>query len=242
MLTASECTSLLRLAAVASDDVSRVLIAKVKVALRMKQFERLINSGKHFGILTAYGPFSKNENKRRQTKLLQELQKRGYRNIEPLTGSWEGVSEHSVLVPNMAFDDLVELGKEFDQDSVIYKDPSGVVGMYYPKDDKAEFAVKDDGDIAAKWEADEKLYSKSRNVSFEFGFLWGQKVPWNGSSPYTRKGLTRLLETGKLTPPKSEKGGKPEGDHTYEDYVADKKQEGGPVMKKDEWEARYGDR
>ena len=202
IMTASDKTALVRLAASLpkGDTNRRVILSRLKVALRLKQFEALMGMGKKFGVLSAYGPGSKNENQQRNGDLFRELQSRGYRKIIPLRGSWEGVAEKSVLVPNMNWNDLLDLGAMFQQDSVIYKDPSGVVGMYYQKDGKAEFAVDGGGAIAATWDANKEHYSKARGISFEFGFLWGQKVPWNGSSPYTRRGLTRLLESGQLTP------------------------------------------
>lgn len=202
ILTAADQSALVRLAASLpkGDKNRRVILSRLKVALRLKQFEALIKMGQRFGILSAYGPGKKSENKLRNVDLFKELQTRGYKKIIPLRGKWEGVPEKSVLVPGMSFQDLIELGKKFDQDSVIYKDPSGVIGMYYQKDGEAEFAVADDGTIAATWDANKEHYSKARGMSFEFGFLWGQRVPWNGTSPYTRKGLTRLLESGQLTP------------------------------------------
>ncbi len=202
IMTAADQSALIRLAASLpkGDESRRVILSRLKVALRLRQFEALMSMGKKFGVLSAYGPGSKNENQRRNGQLFSELQKRGYRKIFPLRGSWEGVAEKSVLVPGMKWQDLLDLGAMFTQDSVIYKDPSGVVGMYYQKDRTAEFAVADDGSIAAVWDANSEHYSKARGISFEFGFLWGQKVPWNGSTPYTRRGVTRLLESGQLTP------------------------------------------
>ena len=202
IMTASNQSALTRLAAALpkGDTSRRVILARLKIALRLKQFESLMGMGKKFGVLSAYGSESKNENQRRNGELFQELQKRGYRKIIPLRGSWQGVAEKSVLVPGMKWQDLLDLGSKYDQDSVIYKHPSGVVGMYYQKDGEAEFAVDDDGSMAATWDANKEHYSKARGISFEFGFLWGQKVPWNGSSPYTRKGLNRLLERGQLSP------------------------------------------
>ena len=200
-LIATNKTLLVRLAAALpkGDPSRRVLLARLKVALRLKQFGALMGMGKEFGVLSAYGPGSKNENQERNGQLFGLLQSLGHRKIYPLRGSWQGIAEKSVLVPNMKFKDVVTLGREFDQDSVIYKHSSGVIGMYYLKDGTAEFAVEKDGNLAASWEANKSLYSKARGISFEFGFLWGQKVPWNGTTPYTKKGLTRLLESGQLS-------------------------------------------
>jgi|SaaInlV_100m_DNA_2_1039680.scaffolds.fasta_scaffold05122_6 hypothetical protein len=201
IMNAADQSALIRLAAALpkGDESRRVLLSRIKIALRLRQFEALMGMGKRFGVLSAYGPGSKNENQQRNGQLFGHLQSLGYRKIHPLRGSWQGVAEKSVLVPNMTFKDVVKLGRDFDQDSVIYKHPSGVIGMYYLKDGTAEFAVEEDGNLAAAWEANKSLYSKARGISFEFGFLWGQKVPWNGTTPYTKKGLTRLLESGQLS-------------------------------------------
>lgn len=198
-LTAHARKSLLRVAASlpVGNPARRYILGSLKVALRLKQMEGMMKLGRSFGILSAYGTGSKKENQKRNGELYAQLQKMGYR-IHPLKGSWEGVSEKSVLVPKMKFRDLVRLGREFDQISVIYKDKSGVLGMYYLQSNEVEFAVHEDGAIAAAWEANKDLYSKARGISFEFGFLWGQKLPWNGSTPYTRRGLTKVLESGQL--------------------------------------------
>jgi hypothetical protein len=199
-LTAGDRKTLLKMAASlpVGNTARRYILSRLKVALRLKQMEKMMGLGKAFGVLSAYGKGSKKENKTRHGELYAQLQRMGYR-THPLKGSWEGMAEKSVLVPNMKFKDLVRLGREFDQVSVIYKDKSGVIGMYYLRSNEVEFAVREDGSIAAAWEANKELYSKARGLSFEFGFLWGQKIPWNGSSPYTRKGLTKLLEKGQLS-------------------------------------------
>jgi hypothetical protein len=163
-----------------------------KVSLRLRQLQHFLSAGKQFGVLSAYGPKSKSENQARNGILVGELQKRGY-NFHPLKGSWEGTAEKSVLVPNMSFTDLIELGRKFKQDSVIYKDPSGVVGMYFLKENKVTFAADEKASIAVEMAVGDALYSKARGISFEFGFLWGQQQPWNGTTPYTMRGLTRSL-------------------------------------------------
>lgn len=163
-----------------------------KEALKLKELQSLMRAGKQFGVMSAYGPFPKSVNQTRNGELIGELQSRGYK-FHPLKGSWEGVSEKSVLVPNMKFSDLVELGRRFNQDSVIYKDPSGVIGMYFLKEGTVTFAVNEEGSAAVQMSADKELYSKARGISFEFGFMWGVKRPWNGSSPYTVNGLVKAL-------------------------------------------------
>lgn len=203
LVTASDRSAMVRLAAslpVGSAERRTILsyivrsAGTVRVALRLRELQHLLEAGRQFGVLSAYGPFPKSVNQTRNGELVGELQSRGYRQSHPLKGSWEGVAEKSVIVPGMAFTDLVELGRRFNQDSVIYKDPSGVIGMYFLKEGKVTFAVDETGSMAVQMAVGDKLYSKARGISFEFGFVWGQKQPWNGSSPYTVRGLTRALE------------------------------------------------
>lgn len=173
-------------------------LAFEKEALRQNQFRKMLGIGSQFGILTAYlGPNSKSENKNLNTDLVVDLQTRGYR-FTPLKSKWEGVRENSYLVPNMDFRDAIELGKKYGQQAVIYKDPSGVLGVYYPAEKVVEVAVKPDGDIAAELSRDPDLYSKSRGLSFSFGVLWGQKIPWSLSRPVVKADVEGWLGDGSL--------------------------------------------
>jgi len=187
-----------------------------KVALRIQQMKKMLSKGKHFAVLTPYGGSkkrSKNENKQRLSKFMRALQKMGYK-TENIKSKWEGVGENSVLVPNMTLADAIKIGKEFEQDAIIYKDPSGTLGMYYTKNDTAEIAVKPEGDIAVELSKDPDLYSKARGISFSFGVLWGQKVPWDGRKPIKRKDVEKWVEEGAVDP----KGDKSKGP-TFQDFL-----------------------
>ena len=168
-----------------------------KRAIRIKDFQRMLAMPGEFGILTAYGPFSKSQNKDRQTELLKDLQKSGYR-FEWMKGSWEGVRENSLFVKGMDHEDLFDLGRKYNQDSVIHKNKSGVVGMYYLKEGAVEIAVKSDASIAGEIAVGEDLYSKGRGTSFSFDFLWGQKMPWDGHSAVDKNQVMDWIKSGKL--------------------------------------------
>jgi len=175
-------------------DILRLLQAdQSKIALRLKEMQKLLSKGHQFGVLSAYGPMSKSQNKQRNVQLHRDLAKRGYNKVETLRGKWEGVSEKSVLVPGIAWKDLLKLGKKYDQDAVIYKSPDGVIGMYYQKAGKAEFAMKPDGDMAVALSTGKDLYSKARGISFEFGVLWGQGVPWDRSTPFSKEDVRQMV-------------------------------------------------
>ena len=169
-------------------------VAQEKTALKIRTLQKLLSRGGAFGVISAYTTVSKSENQKRHGMLMADLQKLGHRPTT-LKGSWEGVTEKSLLIPRMRPEDLFKLGRKYEQDAVIYKSKDGVIGMYYTKGaPRAEVAVDPKGEAAVAIANDPSLYSKARGVSFQFEFLWGQEVPWNGSSPISRKQLRQLVK------------------------------------------------
>lgn len=170
---------------------------QVRVALRLSNLSKLMEKGNRFGVLAAYQPQSKSKNKDAHEELLKLLRAKGYK-PELLRGKWEGVAEQSLLVPNMKWADLLELGRKFEQISVIYKSEDNIIGMYYLKQNYAEVAIDmDTFEGAIKLSPDKKeLWSKSRGISFEFDFAWGKHVPWDGNKPLQRDKVTQLAESG----------------------------------------------
>lgn len=183
------------------------------IAIKVKQFQRMIDMPGEFGILTAYGPGTKSQNKASQMDLIKDLQKMGYK-FDHLGGKWEGITEKSLMVPNIKATDLFALGKKYDQISVIHKNKSGVVGMYYPKEGKVEVAIKPDASVAAEISKGNKEWSKSRGNSFSFDFLWGQKLPWDGHSTVSKDQVKKWIADGDLKPTNSDgsEAKPPEGD------------------------------
>jgi hypothetical protein len=209
-----------------------------KLALKQKQFMRMMEQGGNFGVMSAYGPHSKSENQKRHGQLMADLQKMGYRPT-PLRGSWEGVAEKSMLIPNMKPEHLFELGKKYDQQSVIYKSKEGVVGMYYPKKGVAEVAMDPKGDPQFDLAQDKSEYSKTRNWSFSLGFAWGKEIPWNGKTPLGQKDVAKALGTEAPTEGKKDSDHKP-GDiwQTAQGNWRSKNQKGEARSFKDKGEAR----
>ena len=91
----------------------------------------------------------------------------------------------------MDFSDAIDLGIKYGQEAVIYKDPSGTLGVYYPQARVVEIAAKPSGDLAADIATDKSLYSKARGLSFSFGVPWGQKIPWDDRK-IAREGLQKI--------------------------------------------------
>lgn len=179
-------------------------IAFEKRALRKKQLQKLMEQGGTFGVMSAYQPGSKKQNKDRHGQLVADLQRLGYR-PETLRGSWEGVTEQSLLVRDIKPQDLFELGRKYNQDAVIHKSKDGVLGMYHTKGaPRAEIAVDPKGDPAFQSSSAKDLYSKSRGLSFEFGFLWGENLPWDGKQPVTRKQMRTFVQERAQSKPESD--------------------------------------
>ncbi len=167
-----------------------------RMALRQRTLIHLMSQKGTFGIISAYTSGSKSENQTRHGQLMADLQRLGYRKITTLRGQWEGVSEKSVLVQNMRPNHLFPLGVKYGQDATIYKSNQGVVGMYYPQGMYAEVAVDPATLLPSMDLSDDKdLFSKSRNWSFNLGFLWGQKIPWDGRTPISPAEVENMVRT-----------------------------------------------
>src|SRR5208283_3579062 len=120
-------------------------------------------------VLTAYRPTSKSTNKEEMAKLLHDIQKMGYRHVIPQKATWadmetgEVSGERSILIPHMSFEHATALMKKYKQDGVIYKDPSGTIGVYN-KDGTADMAYDPKtGDPAITKSLDKSQYSKARS-------------------------------------------------------------------------------
>jgi len=88
-------------------------------------FQYVEDDKKDFGIVSAFrGGFSDKENKARHEELKKMVRRMGYGYIE-LRGGYRGdegyVEELSLLIPNTTKKDTVNLGRNFQQHSVMYK-------------------------------------------------------------------------------------------------------------------------
>ena len=134
--------------------------------------------------MSAYQGKIKSQNKDAKTELIKVLNSKGYTRAHRLGGSWEGVAEQSYIVQDIHYKDLFDIGRKFNQDSVIYKGKDGIIGMYFLKALKAIVAVNPDLSPAFQTAEGTGLISKvDQNWSFDFGFLWGNEIPWDGQNP-----------------------------------------------------------
>lgn len=177
------------------DHLANRVASRYILAFKQRDLINMVNMPGIFGVLSAYREQHKSENKDSKGEMIAELQKRGYRQYHLLRGQWKGVAEQSFVVPNMQAKDLFDIGRKFDQDSVIYKAKNGIIGMYNNRTHTVVVAVNPDLSPAFQIVEGKDLYSKvDRNWSFEFGFLWGNEIPWDGRSPVSLDQVKSALE------------------------------------------------
>jgi hypothetical protein len=208
--------------------MTRVAFEKGLVSFGIKDLEQLSKMGRQFAVISAYRPpdeHGKHENKQRHGDLMADLQRMGYRKFETLRSSWEDMAsgtrhgERSILVPGMSFKDATHLMKKYNQDGILYKDPSGSVGIY-KKDGKAEMAYDPKtGDPAISKALDKSEYSKGRSMSFGLQLVEGE-IPWS-DGPVTGEQIKKHVEATaakaeKKTPKESPKEEAPESSKWWE--------------------------
>lgn len=162
-------------------------------------------------------------------RLQRELQRRGYQPISTYS-TWtddktgKQYQERSFLVPDARPEDMFELGKMFEQDSVIYKSTDGSLGMYYTGERPRALLAQDDKGRPAfdvqpikapkkekgkgprsKEREQEELFSRSRGLNFTFDFDWDTEHEWDGKTPIDKEGKPDPDDLGKKPEPKKER-------------------------------------
>ena len=190
------CTELDRL--VARRVAQRVASHRVFQAFGVKHLEQLSRMGRSFGVISAYRTsLSKSENQDLHGDLVADLQMLGYR-FHDFKAPWEDMAtgvtkkEKSVLVPGIDFDTLYDLGRKYDQDAVLYKDPSGSIGIYFQKG-HAIMAFNPEGDMNVGKSTDRhKEYSRGRSMSFGLRLVDDKKFQHHGK-PITHQDILDAL-------------------------------------------------
>jgi hypothetical protein len=108
--------------ALSHKEATEVSLVEAKLS---RVFQYVEDDKKDFGILSAFrGGNSEKENKARHEELKKMVRQMGYGFIE-LRGGYKGdegyVEELSLLVPNVTKKNIVDLGRKFQQHSVMYK-------------------------------------------------------------------------------------------------------------------------
>ena len=102
----------------------------IKSASTSRVYERLRNNDIQVAIISPYrGEYNNKENKERMTHLKADVRKLGY-GFNQLVSRWvengESFDEESLLIPDITFNQAFQLGKKYDQLSILYKD-SGMI-------------------------------------------------------------------------------------------------------------------
>lgn len=139
-----------------------------KYSLRVPQLARILSRGR-MALVTAYRDnLSINENKQRNTELVQMLDKLNAK-YKLTKGIWTKV-EKSYLVQNIDFDDAYNIGKKFDQDAVVYAFKSGNIYLVDIREGTVELMVIKDLGIFKK----DDMHTKLRDIGLELE-LTGKK-------------------------------------------------------------------
>jgi len=165
---------------------ARQLVARVLYAFGVTDLEQLSKKGRSFGVISAYrSNLPKKENQKRHGELIADLQKLGIRDAAPLKSHWEDMDtkvvkhEKSLIIPNISFAKLTELGEKYEQDAVLFKDPTGTIGIYF-KDGTATMAYDPKGEPALSKSVKKDEYSKGRGLSFGLQLVEDKKFKWSG--------------------------------------------------------------
>lgn len=178
---------------------ARVAFNRQLQAFGIGDLKHLMSMGRSFGVISAYrSSLSKSQNQARHGQLIADLQKLGHRNVSALKSSWEDMAtkvthkEKSVFIPGVEFSTLITLGKQYEQDAVLFKDSSGTIGVYF-KDHTAVMAFDNSAEMGIEKSTDPNQgYSKGRGLSFGLQLVEDRKFKYT-SHPITRKQLEREI-------------------------------------------------
>jgi len=176
-----------------------------------------------FGIVTAYkSKNSKTINKSKTSKLVRDFGKRGL-SYKPLTGWFQeeggkGIQlENSFIVWDIDFKYLLSLAKRYDQESVIFKEKNGLLGLYSlsgtavirtsqeflpnqptvdkkyrgkPRDQRRE---KEIPVLEPDTRPEVDIHTRIRDTEIRYFFDWAHPIPFS-NSPVSERDYSRALE------------------------------------------------
>jgi hypothetical protein len=152
----------------------------------------MMSFGGSFGVLGSSGGKNDAEDKVRLALLKKELAGLGYRKFTPTK---HGPAKDSLVVQNIRPVDLINLGKRYNQEHVIFRTKDGVIAVYsLTGSPTALVGVNPIGDSAFEIATDPSLRNRSKLMLFENGFLWAHDYPWDGSHMINRKHLRNHVQ------------------------------------------------
>jgi hypothetical protein len=165
----------------------RRVAQRILNAFGVNDMKKLFRLGNQFGVLSGYrAELHKHENQDRHGDIMGDLQSMGYSRLIPLKSAWEDMAtnvvhrEKSILVPGMHFADCVSLMARYKQDAIIYKDPTGTIGIYFGNGEAIMAYDATEKDLAVLTHHGYNEYSKGRNFSFGLQLVDDKKFHWSG--------------------------------------------------------------
>jgi len=150
----------------------------IKLAFNLSRLWKYYKEG-NFGIVSAFGNYSKAENKKRSDSLKKKVRDLGY-GYKEMQGVWKGeegiVFEYPLFIPKLTPEDAKALGKEFEQEAVIFaKTPEEII-LWDTINNKliATFKKLETSEGKEVWES----YSKLKGKKFKYS-----EVIWNFPFP-----------------------------------------------------------
>ena len=146
----------------------------IKLSFNLSRLWKYYKEGK-FGIVSAYGDYSKKENTERSSDLKKKIRDLGY-GYKEMQGIGKGekgtVFEYPLFIPNLKAKDAKDLGKEFDQEAVIFSETPEEVSLWDTNDNKLiiKFKKLETSEGKEIWES----YSKFKGKRFKYS-----AVDWN---------------------------------------------------------------
>ena len=187
----------------------RAAFARTVVGFGLNDLAKLSTRGRRFGVMSAYrSNLSKHENQVRHGELVADLQRMGLRSgLHEMKSQWTDMAtkvthkEKSIFIPKIGFRLLCELGDKYEQDAVLFKDPSGTIGVY-DKFGEATMAFDAQGNMAVQQALERSQeYSRGRSMSFGLVLVDDRTFNYGGyasGQPITMKEIASSIEARPL--------------------------------------------
>lgn len=135
-----------------------------------------------------------NENKKRNSQMIRELQKSGVKDYYTVQGRYEEQAtgemkqEQTFLLVNPNLSDVILAANKYDQDSIIFKGKDNVIGLYNRLDNEVIIAAPGSEDVSVKRENPGKpgydaAYTRFRSIGLNYDFRWDDPIKMDMTNP-----------------------------------------------------------
>jgi len=153
--------------------IKEISMTTTKLSFNLSRLWKYYKEGK-FGIVSAFGDYPKKVNRERSDKLKKMVRDLGY-GYKEIQGVWKGeagtVFEYPLFIPHLTPQDAKVIGKEFEQEAVIFAETPEEVTLWDTKNDKLidKFKKLQTSQGEEVWES----YSDLKGKKFKFsGVEW----------------------------------------------------------------------